>query len=110
LSGLKISSIKPGQKGLVLTGKVPKVSSPIDIRTRYGPARVATATLEDDSGAISLNLWRAQIDLVKLGDLVKVENAFVNTFRENLELNLGADGRISVMSREGQQSKVQRNQ
>ena len=110
MSGLKIADIKQGQKGLVLTGKISKVSPPRDIQTRYGPARVATATLEDDSGAISLNLWRAQIELVKAGDLVRVENAFVNIFRENLELNLGADGRLTVLSREGEQSRIERSQ
>jgi ssDNA-binding replication factor A large subunit len=107
LSGLKISDVRQGQKGLVLTGKVSKVSPPRDIQTRYGPARVATATFEDDSGAISLNLWRAQIELVKAGDLVRVENAFVNMFRDNLELNLGSDGRLTVLSREGRQVPIE---
>ncbi|MDH5437449.1 MAG: hypothetical protein OEX76_00940 [Candidatus Bathyarchaeota archaeon] len=46
-----------------------------------------------------LNLWRRQIDLVKEGDLVRVENAFVRAYRNPLELNVGSRGKIVVLSR-----------
>jgi ssDNA-binding replication factor A large subunit len=62
--------------------------------------------VEDETGSIYLNLWRTQIDLVKEGDLVRIENAFANSFRGDLELNMGSDGKVVVLSREGQQSTV----
>ncbi len=108
-NALKIAEVKRGQRNLVLTGKIARVSSPRDIQTRYGPAKVATATLEDETGSISFNLWRAQIDWVKENDLIRIENAFANSFRDTLELNIGADGKIVVLSREGKQVTVEQS-
>jgi ssDNA-binding replication factor A large subunit len=104
---LKVSNVKQGQRGLILEGKISRVSPPREIQTRYGPAKVATATLEDDTGSISLNLWRTQIDLVKEGDRVRIENAFANAFRGDLELNIGSDGKIVLLSKKGKQSTVE---
>ncbi|RLI24465.1 DNA-binding protein, partial [Candidatus Bathyarchaeota archaeon] len=67
--------------------------------TRFGPAYVASAVLEDDTGRIILNLWRRQISLVKPGYLVRIENGFIREYRGQLELNVGRTGRIVVLSR-----------
>ena len=85
--------------GITLTGQVVSISEKREVETRYGKAHVANAVLEDDTGKIVLNLWRSQIDLVKVGDLIKIENGFVRTFRQQLELNVGRKGRITVISR-----------
>jgi len=96
---LKINQIRAGMDGITLTGRIASISDKREVDTRYGKAYVANAVLEDDTGRISLNLWRNQIDPVKVGDLVKVENGFVRTFRQQLELNVGRRGRIAVISR-----------
>ena len=59
-------------------------------KTRFGEAVVAGVALEDDAQKISLNLWKFQISLAKGGDLGKVENRFVRTYRDQLELNAGS--------------------
>ena len=45
-----IATIRPGMRGLRLTGKVVKKGDPFEISTRYGPAMVCDAEIEDDSG------------------------------------------------------------
>jgi replication factor A1 len=96
---VKISEIKPGMRGLVVGGKVTLIGDIKSVETRFGPARVAQAVLEDETGRIILNLWRNQIDIVRTGDTVIVENAFVKVFGNQLELNVGRDGRITVIRR-----------
>lgn len=96
---LKISQIRPGMRGICITGIIESIDDVKVVETRFGPARVAQAVLRDESGSIILNLWRGQIDAVREGDTVRVENAFVRTFRGQMELNVGRDGRISVMRR-----------
>jgi replication factor A1 len=100
---LKIVELKEGQRNVTLTGRIMRVAPPREVQTRYGPAKVATSTLVDESGAISLNLWRTQIDLVREGDSIRIDNAFVRVFNGNLELNIGADGKISLLSRSGRE-------
>jgi len=96
---VKISQIRPGMRGICVTGTIVSIGDVRVVETRYGPARVAQAVLRDESGSIILNLWRGQIDTVRQGDTVRVENAFVRTFRGQMELNVGRDGRISVVRR-----------
>jgi ssDNA-binding replication factor A large subunit len=106
----KVVDVKQGDRNIIMTGKIMKISPVRELQTRYGPARVAAATLADETGSILLNLWRAQIDLVREGDFVKIENAFANAFRDNLELNIGSNGKIVIMSREGKQSTVEQSE
>jgi len=96
---MKLDQISVGMDGLTVEGCISHIGIKRIVKTKYGEAPVATAVLEDDSGKISLNLWRNQMDLVKEGDVVRIENGFVRTFKDQLELNVGSKGRIIVISR-----------
>jgi len=96
---MKISQIKPDSIGIEVIGKIVSVGDVRNVETRYGPARVAQAILKDETGTIILNLWRDQVDRVRTGDIVRVRNAFVRTFRDQMELNVGRDGSITVLER-----------
>jgi ssDNA-binding replication factor A large subunit len=96
---VRIADIKSGMRALTVVGKILSISEIRDVSTKFGPATVATARLQDESGEIRLNLWRGQISLVKPGDIVRLENAFVRVFNNQNELNLGKDGRIITLSR-----------
>lgn len=96
---IKVNQIRAGMDGVTVMGRISYMGLKRFVQTKYGEAPVVTAVLEDDSGKISLNLWRNQIDLVKEGDVVRVENGFVRTFKDQFELNVGSRGRITVLSR-----------
>ncbi|MDI6839881.1 MAG: OB-fold nucleic acid binding domain-containing protein [bacterium] len=91
---VKICDIQPGMSNIEVMGRIVKISGRRQVQTRFGPADVVTATLEDETGSISLSLWRQQIDLVKEGDNVKLTNAFAKTFGGKPDLNIGRDGQI----------------
>jgi len=96
---VKISDIKPGMRELTLVGTIASLGEIRDVTTRFGPARVAPAVLQDETGSIRLNLWRLQIEAVRLGDRVELVNAFARKFGGLVELNIGKDGRIVVLER-----------
>ena len=98
---MKISQIRSGMDGITVSGRITSIGIKSIVKTRYGEAAVVRSVLEDDTGTITLNLWRGQIDLVREGDDVRVENAFVRTYRDQLELNVGGRGRIVVLPRTG---------
>jgi len=60
------------------------------------------AKLCDDTGEIALNLWRQQIEVVKEGEVVILQNAFAREFSGVVELNIGADGKILPYRRGGE--------
>ena len=95
---MRITEIREGMRNLTVVGRITHVGEARAVTTRFGPARVAIATLEDQTGTIRLNLWRDQIDQVRTGYTVRLENAFVRVFNNQNELNIGKDGKITVLN------------
>lgn len=95
---MKIGELRAGMDGVATTGRVAEIGEKTEVETRFGKSSLAVAVLEDETGHVRLNLWRWQIDLVKVGDIVRIENGFVRSFKDQLELNVGSRGRIFVVS------------
>jgi len=100
MQNLKLNQVQPGMRSLAIVGEIAEIGEVRLVTTRFGPARVATAILRDETGWVKLNLWRDQIEKVKAGDMVRLENAFTREFQGWTELNLGSDGKIIVLSKE----------
>ena len=93
---MKIGDLKAGMKGVSIEGTiVDKGSTRSFISRKTGRiVRVAEAKIKDDSGEIILVLWNKQINQVDVGDKVRITNGFVNTYRGNIQLNVGRKGRL----------------
>lgn len=95
---MKVAELKPGMKGVNLIGRIEEISAPRQVTTRFGGmSRVADAILSDESGAVRMSLWNEQIDQVRPGDSIKVENGYVTSFRGEMQLNVGRYGKLSVL-------------
>jgi replication factor A1 len=70
-----------------------------EVRSRYTNEtfRVADATIEDETGTITLTLWNEQTEQVNEGDRVKIENGYIKSFRGELQLNSGKYGTLTVL-------------
>jgi len=92
---LKINELRLGMGNIKLRAKVVDVTEPREVRTKFGyTTRVATATIEDDTGKISLTLWGRQIDEIGEGDTIEISDGFVKEFRGELQLNVPRKGEI----------------
>lgn len=58
---------------------------------------VADAIVQDDTGTIKLTLWNEQIDMVNVGDRIKIENGYVTSFKSEIQLNVGKYGKLTVL-------------
>lgn len=96
---VRVSDIRPDMRNIELTGRISRMGDKREVETKFGPAKFAAAILEDDTGSVRLNLWRWQVDTVREGDTIRIINAFVKTFEGQMELNVGGDGKIIVLSR-----------
>lgn len=56
--------------------------------------RVADLRVGDRTGIIMLVLWDETIEQVKEGDLIDIENGYVNRFRGRLRLSVGKYGKM----------------
>jgi ssDNA-binding replication factor A large subunit len=98
MTQMKICDIRPGNRDIEVVGRISNVGSKREVQTRFGPAIVAYAILEDGTASIRLNLWKDQIDRVKEGDRVQIVNGFTREFGGQLELNTEKDGNLIVLT------------
>lgn len=59
--------------------------------------RVADYLVEDDTGKIFLTLWETDIDKVNVGDIIKISNGYITTFKNNKKLQLGKWGKLEIV-------------
>lgn len=91
---MAIAQLKPGMRRISVTGHILDIETPRDVQTKFGPGQVATATLQDSSGSIKITLWNENIEKVQVGEQVTIENGYVDSFRGELQLNVGRYGKI----------------
>jgi len=97
---LRIGDLKSGMTQINLKARVLEIPKPISIITRFGGfATVTNASIADETGIIQLPLWNKQIDAVSVGDLIRVENARVVTFRGERQLRVSRSGQLSVIEK-----------
>jgi len=95
---VKINELRDNMRRVDAEGEVADISEPRSVNLRMGgQARVAEADLRDDTGTIKLSLWDDQIEMVKIGARVKVENGYTNSFRGEIRLNVGRYGKLSIL-------------
>ncbi|MEW6722453.1 MAG: OB-fold nucleic acid binding domain-containing protein [Candidatus Micrarchaeota archaeon] len=94
---MKISELKPGTGSVNIEAEVASMEPEREINKYGRKLRVANATIKDDSGSITLVLWNEQIDKVKAGSKVKIENGYVNEWQGAPQLTLGKFGKMDVL-------------
>ncbi|OGD44777.1 hypothetical protein A3K79_04595 [Candidatus Bathyarchaeota archaeon RBG_13_46_16b] len=85
-------------KRLDIEGKVTDKSETREVTSRFKNEtyKVASAVIADETGTVKLTLWNEQIDQVNVGNIVKIENGYVSSFRGEIQLNIGKFGKLTV--------------
>ncbi len=81
---------------------VVKVISKTDVRevvtrTDETKHKVCEALVADDTGAIYLTLWDEAVDTVQEDQILAVKNAYMNTFKGSMRMNIGRYGSYDVL-------------
>jgi len=63
------------------------------------PGKVCTARVKDETGETSLTLWNDEVEKVKVGDKVHIENGWVGEWQGELQLSAGKFGKIEVVGK-----------
>jgi hypothetical protein len=93
-----IEDLRVGARNVHLKAEVLKISKPVFVNSRYGDqVRLAKALLKDDTGEITLCLWREKVEAVSKGDLIEINNATVAKFRNEKQLTLSSKGSLRVI-------------
>jgi replication factor A1 len=96
---VKIGELQTGMKRVEVEAEVVDKGNPRQVQSRFGNEtfNVADAMVQDDSGVIKLTLWNEQIDQVKVGDKIKIENGYITSFKGEIQLNIGKYGKLTIL-------------
>ena len=95
---MKIRDLRDGMRRVDVVAKVIEKSETREVRSRESNEtyRVADTVISDGTGTIKLVLWNKQIDQVNVDDTVRIENGYIKSFREEIQLNVGRYGTLTV--------------
>lgn len=95
---MKIVDLKPGMRAINIEGKIESLTEPRTVNLRSGgTAQVADAMISDETGNTKLSLWDDQINMVKPGDTIQIENGYTQEFRGDVSLNIGRYGKLKKL-------------
>ena len=80
-----------------LEATITAISPVRDVTTARGPGKVADATLQDDSGTITLTLWGEDTKRYSVGQKIRITDGWVKDYRGKLQISMGRSGRISTV-------------
>ena len=93
-----IFDLKDGMNGVFVEGEIINIDPPRKVKSKKNNKEftLANAILHDKSGEITLVLQNIKISQVKVGDKIRIEYGYVNSFRGQLQLNIGY-GRLIIL-------------
>ncbi|PMP60527.1 MAG: single-stranded DNA-binding protein [Caldisphaera sp.] len=99
---LKVNELAPKSAVEEISVKVVKISEPRNVYGKDGMShKVSDVLVGDESGTIIMTLWDNNINKVKEGESIKVQNAYVSTFKGSMRLSLNKNGgNITVLEKE----------
>ncbi len=95
---MKIKEIKANSGNIEIIAEVVKKEEPRTFEKFGKSGKVCNAVLKDASGEVKLTLWNEDIDKVKVGDKVKLENGWCSEFKGEKQVSTGKFGKIEVVS------------
>lgn len=94
---MKITEVLPNQGNITLEAEIVSKEEPRTFNKFGKEGKVCNATIADSSGEMALTLWNDDIDKVKAGDKVKLENGWCSEFKGQKQVSTGKFGKLEVV-------------
>jgi replication factor A1 len=93
-----IKELNDGMKRVSVEAQVVEKGDVREVKSKFKDEtyRIVDAVLADESGSVKLTLWNEQIDMVNVGDKIKIDNGYVTSFKGEIQLNVGKFGKLTV--------------
>ena len=96
----QIKDLQDGSKRVSIKVQIGEKSQVREVRSKFKDEtyQLCDATVIDETGnSMKLTLWNDQIEEVQVGDWVQIDNAYVTSFKGELQLNVGKFGTMKVV-------------
>ncbi|MBR9699689.1 hypothetical protein GOV09_04495 [Candidatus Woesearchaeota archaeon] len=94
---MAVKDLQARQGKIDITLEIVSKDEPREFEKFGKSGRVCNAKAKDDTGTITITLWNEDIDKVKVGDTIKIENGWVSEWQGELQLSTGKFGKMEVV-------------
>jgi ssDNA-binding replication factor A large subunit len=93
MSFMKVKDLEPVKKpGINIIVRVIAKNQPRSVNTKYGRSRLCELKVADETGTTTLTLWGSKMNEANFGDLIKIEQGYLNVWQGRPQLSLGREG------------------
>ena len=94
---MKVSELKPKSNVDVIELEITKKGDARDFSSQRGAGTVATCEAKDKTGEVKVTLWNEQVEQIKEGDKIKIENGWVSEWQGQLQVSTGKLGSLTKL-------------
>ena len=94
---MEIKDLKPNAGNVDLVLEVVDKEEPRTFEKFGKTGSVCNAKVKDATGEVKMTLWNEDIEKVKVGDKIHIENGWCSEFRDELQISSGKFGKIEVV-------------
>lgn len=98
---MQIKDLQPKSGNVNITVECVEKAEPREFEKFGKPGKVCNAKVKDETGQVTMTLWNEDVDKVKVGDMLKIENGWVSEWQGELQLSTGRFGKMEVVSGDG---------
>jgi replication factor A1 len=95
---MKLNELRPGMENLELIVEIINIKEKREVETYSGFKHVLVeGEIKDDTTTMGLTVWNdtiEELEKVNPGDLVKLVNCFITSFKGVLSVNIGRESKI----------------
>ncbi len=99
---MKIAELQPGQGSVNIQVTVKSMDEPKTINKYGRELKLRNILVTDGESEIKLTLWNEDINKVKQGAILKIENGYVNEFQGEKQLTTGKFGKLEIVEGEAE--------
>ncbi|GEM_PF-498288 len=103
---MEIKDLKPNTGKVDLVVHVVEVETPRSFEKFGKKSKVCNATVKDESGEVKMTLWNEEIELIKPGDKIHLQNGWCAQYKDELQVSCGKFGKIEVLGAENAAPKA----
>ena len=92
-----ISELQAGQGNVNLELEIVSIEEPREFDKNGTKLRVANAKVKDESGEVTMSFWNEDIEKIKPGMTIKLENGYCSEFKGEKQLSAGKFGKFMVL-------------
>lgn len=98
MSRLKVTDLRDRTSVDEIELEIIDKEEPRDFQSQSGSSgQVCNATGKDDTGEVTVTLWNEEIDLVDVGETIRITNGWAKEYQGEIELSAGKYGELEVV-------------